>query len=71
MAKSLTIPPLTEDLAQVLIDAATIERRVDELAFEISKDYQKARHALEMDLAELDTYFLKNDTVLSSSFIIT
>ncbi len=36
-----------------------------------SKDYQKARHALEMDLAELDTYFLKNDTVLSSSFIIS
>ena len=46
MAKSLTIPPLTEDLAQVLIDAATIERRVDELAFEISKDYQNISQPL-------------------------
>ena len=46
MAKSLTIPPLTEDLAQVLIDAATIERRVDELAFEISKDYRNISQPL-------------------------
>ena len=40
MAKSLTIPPLTEDLAQVLVDAATIERRVDEIAGEINRDYK-------------------------------
>ena len=40
MAKSLTIPPLPEDLAQVLVDAATIERRVDEIAGEINRDYK-------------------------------
>ncbi len=46
MVKSLTIPPLTEDLAQVLIDAATIERRVDELAAEISNDYKDIKEPL-------------------------
>ena len=40
MAKSLTIPPLTEDLAQVLIDADTINRRVTELAIQINNDYR-------------------------------
>ena len=40
MAKSLTIPPLTEDLAQVLIDADTINRRVTELANQINQDYR-------------------------------
>lgn len=40
MAKSLTIPPLTEDLAQVLIDADTINRRVTELATQINNDYR-------------------------------
>ncbi len=40
MAKALSLPPLTEDLAQVLIDAATIDRRVTEIANQINKDYK-------------------------------
>jgi hypoxanthine phosphoribosyltransferase len=39
---SLTIPPLKEDLVRVLIDAATIERRVAELARQITDDYSDA-----------------------------
>lgn len=35
----LAIPPLTKDLKRVLIDAATINIRVDELAAEINRDY--------------------------------
>ena len=46
MTKTLTIPPLTEDLAQVLIDAATIERRVDEIAGEINRDYRDIEEPL-------------------------
>ncbi|HOE89946.1 MAG: Hypoxanthine phosphoribosyltransferase [Spirochaetes bacterium ADurb.Bin315] len=40
MNNSLSIPPLAKDLVRVLIDAATIERRVDELARQITEDYQ-------------------------------
>ncbi len=40
MAKALSLPPLTEDLAQVLIDAATIDRRVTEIANQINNDYK-------------------------------
>ena len=36
----LAIPPLTEDLRRVLIDADTIRSRVDELAAEINRDYK-------------------------------
>ncbi len=36
---SLTIPPLKEDLIRVLIDADTIERKVSELARQISEDH--------------------------------
>ena len=36
----LAIPPLTEDLKRVLIDADTIRSRVDELAAEINRDYK-------------------------------
>jgi hypoxanthine phosphoribosyltransferase len=39
MKSSLAIPPLTKDLAQVLIDADSIQRRVDELARQINQDY--------------------------------
>ena len=46
MTKSLTIPPLTDDLVQVLIDAATIERRVDEIASEINRDYRNVSDPL-------------------------
>ena len=46
MAKSLTIPPLTEDLAQVLIDADTIDRRVNELAQQINHDYKDINEPL-------------------------
>ncbi len=46
MAKSLTIPPLTEDLAQVLIDADTINRRVTELAQKINEDYKDIEEPL-------------------------
>ncbi|MDA3835177.1 MAG: hypoxanthine phosphoribosyltransferase [Spirochaetales bacterium] len=41
---SLTIPPLKEDLVRVLIDAATIERRVSELARQITEDYSHIDH---------------------------
>lgn len=36
---SIAIPPLTKDLACVLIDAHTIGRRVSELAQQINRDY--------------------------------
>lgn len=36
---SIAIPPLTKDLACVLIDADTIQRRVSELAQQITRDY--------------------------------
>lgn len=39
MNHSLSIPALTEDLSRVLIDADTIDRRVNELARKISADY--------------------------------
>ncbi|MDD3058082.1 MAG: hypoxanthine phosphoribosyltransferase [Spirochaetia bacterium] len=42
MNDSLAIPALTEDLARVLIDADTINRRVDALARQISSDYAEA-----------------------------
>lgn len=37
--RSIAIPPLTEDLERVLIDADTIQRRVTELAGRINHDY--------------------------------
>ncbi len=37
--RSIAIPPLTDDLVRVLIDAETIQRRVAELAQQINKDY--------------------------------
>lgn len=37
--RSIAIPPLTNDLERVLIDADTIQRRVTELANQINKDY--------------------------------
>ncbi|MGE4454646.1 MAG: hypoxanthine phosphoribosyltransferase [Sphaerochaeta sp.] len=46
MNDSLAIPALTEDLARVLIDADTINRRVDELARQISSDYANAEDEL-------------------------
>jgi hypoxanthine phosphoribosyltransferase len=45
MSKS-PFPPLTDDLARVLIDAATIERRVDELACQVSADFAMANQLL-------------------------
>ncbi len=36
------VPPLTGDLERVLIDTATIERRVDELARRVSADFAPA-----------------------------
>jgi hypoxanthine phosphoribosyltransferase len=36
----IALPPLTKDLARVLIDADTIARRVNELALEIDKNYE-------------------------------
>lgn len=44
--KSLTIPPLTEDLKQVLVDADTIDRRVGEIAHQINKDYKDIEEPL-------------------------
>ncbi len=46
MAKALSLPPLTEDLAQVLIDAATIDRRVTEIANQINSDYKDIKQPL-------------------------
>ena len=37
--RSIAIPPLTQDLERVLIDAETIQRRVTELANQINRDY--------------------------------
>lgn len=37
--RSIAIPPLTPDLERVLIDADTIQRRVNELANQINNDY--------------------------------
>ena len=37
---SIALPPLTKDLVRVLIDADTIQRRVNELAHQINKDYE-------------------------------
>ena len=37
--RSIAIPPLTQDLERVLIDAETIQRRVAELANQINHDY--------------------------------
>ena len=39
-------PPLTDDLERVLLDAATIERRVDELARQVSADSAQADQLL-------------------------
>ena len=46
MKDSLAIPALTEDLVRVLIDADTINRRVDELARQISADYKGSEGTL-------------------------
>ncbi len=37
---AITIPPLSNDLIRVLIDADTIQRRVTELARQITEDYR-------------------------------
>lgn len=46
MEHSLAIPPLTEDLKRVLIDADSISRRVDELARQIDEKYKDAKEPL-------------------------
>ncbi len=46
MTQSLSIPPLTKDLARVLIDADTISRRVDELAHKIDEKYKDLEEPL-------------------------
>ncbi|MDD4011354.1 MAG: hypoxanthine phosphoribosyltransferase [Sphaerochaetaceae bacterium] len=46
MQKNIAIPPLTEDLKGVLIDADTIARRVSELALQINSDYQGIKEPL-------------------------
>ena len=43
---SIAIPPLTKDLVRVLIDADTIQRRVDELAQSINKEYEGIAESL-------------------------
>ncbi|MHC1691407.1 MAG: hypoxanthine phosphoribosyltransferase [Sphaerochaetaceae bacterium] len=43
---SIALPPLTKDLSRVLIDADTIQRRVDELAQQINKDYASIKESL-------------------------
>lgn len=44
--KTLAIPPLTKDLKSVLIDADSINRRVDELARQIDNDYKDSNKPL-------------------------
>ena len=46
MATSLTTPPLTGDLVRVLIDAEKIDKRVEELAQQINKDYKDVKTPL-------------------------
>lgn len=46
MFSSIAIPALTEDLARVLIDADTIQRRVNELAIQINNDYKDIEEPL-------------------------
>ena len=46
LQQSLSIPPLTKDLARVLIDADTISRRVDELAHKIDEKYKDLEEPL-------------------------
>lgn len=43
---SIAIPALTKDLVRVLIDADTIQRRVNELAQQINKDYAGIKESL-------------------------
>jgi hypoxanthine phosphoribosyltransferase len=43
---SIALPPLTKDLVRVLIDADTIQRRVNELAHQINKDYEGIKESL-------------------------
>lgn len=43
---SIAIPALTKDLVRVLIDADTIQRRVDELAYQINKEYEGITESL-------------------------
>ncbi|MFA5468601.1 MAG: hypoxanthine phosphoribosyltransferase [Sphaerochaetaceae bacterium] len=42
----IAIPPLTKDLVRVLIDADTIQRRVDELARQINEAYKDLKTPL-------------------------
>ncbi|MCB5230959.1 MAG: hypoxanthine phosphoribosyltransferase [Candidatus Cloacimonetes bacterium] len=42
----IALPPLTKDLVRVLIDADTIQRRVNELADIINRDYDKIEGTL-------------------------
>lgn len=42
----IAIPALTKDLVRVLIDADTIQRRVNELAQQINKDYAGIRESM-------------------------
>jgi hypoxanthine phosphoribosyltransferase len=42
----IAIPALTKDLVRVLIDADTIQRRVNELAQQINKDYAGIKESL-------------------------
>lgn len=44
--RSIAIPPLTDDLVRVLIDAETIQRRVAELAQQINRDYADIKEPL-------------------------
>lgn len=46
MDKVLTIPPLTEDLENIIIDAETIDRRVAQLAEKIDRDYKDKKEPL-------------------------
>ena len=46
MMRNLTIPPLGADLEKVLIDAASINRRVCELAQKINEEYKDAKEPL-------------------------
>lgn len=46
MSSSLALPPLTEDLKQVLIDADTISRRVTEIAGSINRKYKDEKEPL-------------------------
>ena len=63
MATSLTTPPLTGDLVRVLIDAEKIDKRVEELAQQINKDYKDVKTPLVLVCVLKGSFIFLSDLV--------